>query len=53
MQILILILFCISFFTLGFVSKELVLYAIRKNRKVDEQLELANKIIDSEKNSKF
>ena len=47
--IFMIILMAVCFFDLGFISKELVLYWIRKSKKADEQLELARKIIDNNK----
>lgn len=48
-----LVLISICFFDLGYISKELVLYFIRKSKKADDQLELARKIIDNNNNDKF
>ena len=45
--LILLVLIAICFFDFGYVSKELVLYFIRKSKKADEQLELARKIIDN------
>ena len=45
--IILIALIAICFFDLGYIAKELVLYAIRKSKKADEQLELAKKIIDN------
>ena len=42
------VLMAICFFNLGYISKELVLYAVMKSKKADEQLELARKIIDNQ-----
>ena len=47
-SIIILILTAICFFDFGYISKELVLYYIRKSKKADEQLQLARKIIDEQ-----
>ena len=47
--IVIILLVAIGFFTLGFVSKELILYGIMKSKKADEKLKLAKKIIDRNK----
>ena len=48
MAIIMLVLALICFFDLGYIAKELVLYKIRKSKKVDEQLDLARKIIDNQ-----
>jgi len=45
--IIVSVLVALCFYCFGYISKELVLYWIRKSKKADEQLELARKIIDN------
>jgi len=46
MQIVILMLTAVSFFSLGFNTRILVSYGIRKAKKADEEIELARRVID-------
>ena len=49
--IIMLVLISICFFDLGYIAKELILYKIRElkeAKKINEQLELARKIIDNQ-----
>ena len=46
MTIIMLVLIAICFFDLGYITKELLLYVIKKSKKSDEQAELVRKIID-------
>ena len=46
MTIILLVLIAICFFDLGYITKELLLYVIKKSKKPDDQSELVRKIID-------